>query len=136
MSPTTTASAWIALSPTSRANGCLRIIPGSHTARHEHRPVDPAANWFVQGADGIDETHAVDVEMHPGDVAIFDEGILHGSEANLSDQPRLGVSFRYSPPDVRFHIDQWSDAARIRTFLVRGEDRFHRNDGIRGLPPA
>jgi len=136
MSPTTTASAWIALSPTSRANGCLRIIPGSHTARHEHRPVDPAANWFAQGADGIDETHAVDVEMHPGDVAIFDEGILHGSEANLSDQPRLGVSFRYSPPDVRFHIDQWSDAARIRTFLVRGEDRFHRNDGIRGLPPA
>jgi hypothetical protein len=62
--------------------------------------------------------------------------VLHGSAANASAEPRLGISFRYSPPDVRFDIARWSGAERIRTFLVRGVDRPRLNDGIRGVPPA
>jgi hypothetical protein len=136
MLPTTTASIWLALGPTSRENGCLRLIPGSHAAKHEHRAIADATSWFDRGADGIDERRAVDLAMSPGEAALFDEGTLHGSDANRSAIPRLGVSFRYSPPEVRFLIDEWKGAERIRTFLVRGEDRHGLNDAIRGTPPA
>jgi ectoine hydroxylase-related dioxygenase (phytanoyl-CoA dioxygenase family) len=137
MSPSTTASVWLALGPTSRANGCLRIIPGSHTTKHEHRAIADATSWFDRGADDTDEHGAIDLAMAPGEAALFDEGILHGSDVNRSELPRLGISFRYSPPDVRFHSERWGgDASRIRTFLVRGEDRLRLNEGIRGTPPA
>jgi hypothetical protein len=136
MSPTTTVSVWLALTPATPANGCLRLIPGSHGARIEHRQLDDSTSFFPVGADGIDDSGALDLAMRPGEVALFDEGTLHGSGPNRSACPRLGLSFRFSPPAVRFHIEDWSDAGRIRTFLVRGEDRERLNDPIRGIPPT
>ena len=74
--------------------------------------------------------------MNPGEVVFFNEGTFHGSEANTSDIPRVALSIRYTTPEVRFLTDQWSDAGRIKTFLLRGEDTHHLNDAIRGAPPA
>lgn len=135
MEPNTTVSAWLALNETTRANGCLRILPGSHRDRLEHAPITDPTSWFGTGITEVDESTAVDMTMRPGEAAIFSEATLHGSEANTSALPRLGVSFRYSPPSVRFLMDRWTDPHRIRTFLVRGEDRLHLNDAIRGEAP-
>lgn len=43
---------------------------------------------------------------------------------------------RYTTPEVRIGTDWGGDAARIRTTLVRGVDRFHYNDSLRIGPPA
>ena len=34
--PLATCTVWVALEPSTRANGCLRVIPGSHRDRHLH----------------------------------------------------------------------------------------------------
>ncbi len=136
--PKKNVSIWIALSRTFRENGCLRILPGSHRELIEHRPLNDPTSAFSQGltADEVDETKAVDLEMQPGEAVLFDEGTFHGSNANTSDIARVALSIRYTTPDVRFLMDQWSDPGRIRTFLVRGEDTHHLNDAIRGELPA
>ncbi|MBA2482688.1 MAG: phytanoyl-CoA dioxygenase family protein [Planctomycetes bacterium] len=136
--PKKTVTAWLALGETSPDNGCLRIIPGSHTRTSEHRAISDPTSWFDKGVDprDIDESTAVDLALRPGEAVLFNEATLHGSEMNRSSQPRVAISFRYTSPEVRFLIDQWTDPGRVKTFLVRGEDRLHLNDDIRGVEPG
>ncbi len=137
MTPVKNVSAWFALGPTFRANGCLRLVPGSHTKMLEHEKLNDANSAFGQGLkkEFIDESKAVDIEMRPGEVVIFNEATFHGSEANTSTTPRVACSVRYTTPEVKFLVEQWGDAGRIKTFLVRGKDERHLNDAIVGEKP-
>ena len=52
-------SMWLALSPATRANGCMRLVPGSHRAgRHDHRITESDSNLLFQGqtVDGVEES--------------------------------------------------------------------------------
>lgn len=138
LTPKKNVTAWVALGPTFLDNGCLRIIPGSHRELVEHTPVNDKNSTFATGipADKIDESRAVSLEMKPGEIVIFNEATYHGSQANISDVPRVAFSMRYTSPDVKFEMEKWSDPGRIRTYLVRGVDDYHLNDAIRGTIPA
>lgn len=84
------ASCLIALDPASRANGCLRVVPGSHRlGRVDHGPAGDQTGADPERVAAIVErfgTH--DVELEPGDAAIFHANTLHRSDANRSDAPR------------------------------------------------
>ncbi|MCZ7644717.1 MAG: phytanoyl-CoA dioxygenase family protein [Planctomycetota bacterium] len=138
ITPVKNVTAWFALGPTFRANGCLRLVPGSHKQMLEHEKLNDKTSAFGQGlkAEHIDESKAVDVEMQPGEIVIFNEATFHGSEANVSDVARVAFSVRYTTPEVKILTEQWSDAGRIKTYLVRGEDTHHLNDAIRGTVPV
>ena len=141
MEPRINLTAWIALGPTFPENGCLCLIPGSHKEwlDDEYQPLDKDSA-FSRGlaTEQVDESRAVDMTMQPGDVTFFSEAILHGSNANRSDVPRLGFSLRFTTPDVKFDLEGLKEQ-RIdyltRTILVRGEDRYHYNDSLRADPP-
>ena len=94
------------LSDTSVANGCLRLIPGSHRRRlelHDHLipphesggyEVDEANEWMF-----YDHPEAIDVPVTTGQLLIADARILHGTHPNTSDERRtvlLGWYFRLS----------------------------------------
>jgi ectoine hydroxylase-related dioxygenase (phytanoyl-CoA dioxygenase family) len=135
--PKRNVTAWVALDATDTENGCLRVIPGSHRSAIDHVAVDDPGSWFSQGADlsAVDAGRAVDLALRAGEFVLFNEGTLHGSEPNRSDRPRIAFSLRYTSPDVCLHGDRWGDD-RVKAFLVRGEDRHHRNDAWIGTPPA
>jgi ectoine hydroxylase-related dioxygenase (phytanoyl-CoA dioxygenase family) len=133
MDPAINATAWVTLGYSLVENGCLRLIPGTHTERTEHVELGDDKSAFAQGIDErrIDESRAVEMEMTPGQVVYFNEATFHGSKANTSAIPRVAFSLRYTTPEVKFAMEQWGgDTSRIKTFLVRGVDRFHRNDDI------
>lgn len=140
MEPAINATAWMSLGWSIRENGCLRVIPGTHKQLVEHISTGDTESSFSQGiaAERIDETKAVDVEMTPGQIAYFNEATFHGSEKNESGIPRVAFSVRYTTPEVKFKMDEWSgDTSRIKTFLVSGRDRFRHNDAIVGeIPPG
>jgi ectoine hydroxylase-related dioxygenase (phytanoyl-CoA dioxygenase family) len=90
---------------TSRHNGCLRVIPGSHLKRHplhdlprnahESDEVGTAANLehpALQPAAG-----EVDVPVRAGDVVVGDARLLHSAQANRSDQRRTVLTIWYWP---------------------------------------
>jgi len=138
MEPAINASAWMSLGFSIKENGCLRIIPGTHKSHVEHVAVGDGSSAFEQGIDSrhVDESKAVDLEMSPGQMAFFNEATFHGSEVNNSDIARVAFSVRYTTPEVKFRMADWGgDTSRIKTFLVRGEDRFHLNDDITGIVP-
>jgi hypothetical protein len=134
--PLATCTVWIALDDSTRENGCLRVIPGSHRAatcyhhRLDERP-DLALNQTV-AEDQFDEQAAVEVELEAGQMSIHDAYMIHGSGANRSNQRRAGLAIRYMPATSLYDrsIKMKGGAAAIRQdmskrpiYLVRGQDR-------------
>ena len=66
----------------------------------------------------VDEIQAVDVVLEPGEFSIHHEAVVHGSNANNSSRPRIGISIHYIAPHVHQVLLQNSTAT-----LVRGNDR-------------
>jgi chlorinating enzyme len=97
---TPSTSAWIALTSSHRANGCMRVIPGSHEhGLLEHDNVRDDPNLLNKRGERIkmdvDESQAVDVVLQPGEMSLHQSTIVHGSNPNISDEPRIGFIVRF-----------------------------------------
>ncbi|MCU0775010.1 MAG: phytanoyl-CoA dioxygenase family protein [Ideonella sp.] len=145
--PLATCTVWVALEPSTRANGCLRVIPRSHAGQrlfdhlHEDRTDLTLSQRLAPQA--FDETEAVDLELEPGQMSLHDVYMIHGAAANRSAQRRTGVALRYMPATSVFErdlrpVDGKSgvpvDFARRPIWLVRGRDVSGRNDFRIGHP--
>ena len=96
-------SAWIALSESTPENGCLRVVPGSHTRRvlpfTETRGA--ADNLLASGMEvavEVDESEAVDVALRAGEMSLHHSNIIHGSRPNRSTGRRTGFIVRFVTP--------------------------------------
>jgi hypothetical protein len=139
--PLANCTVWVALEPSTTDNGCLRVIPGSHTGQqlHEHLHEDRTDLTLNQRmADGsFDEKDAVPIQLQPGQMSMHDVYIIHGAEANTSGIRRTGVALRYMPGTSLFDRSlKPSDGktglsvafATRPLWLLRGEDKTGRND--------
>jgi hypothetical protein len=66
------------------ANGCLYVVPESHTLGN--LKVKRYADGQVEGQ--VDVTQAVPLAGLPGDVVMFTSYTVHGSKPNTTDRPR------------------------------------------------
>ncbi len=120
--PDTQVGVWLAVTPASRANGCLWMVPGSHTEPvHEHVPDHrPGSNYgYVQIVDH-DMSAAIPVLMDPGDLLVFSSKLMHSSTDNESDGIRAAMVYHYSPAGTLdrtletqgFTINDWMPVRR------------------------
>jgi hypothetical protein len=75
----------------------------------------------------VDESQAVDIKLTPGEMSLHNIAIVHGSQVNYSDQPRIGISVQYLTPDV-----VQDSPERAFAILLRGTDTLGHFDL---LPP-
>ena len=147
--PLATCTVWVALDPSTRANGCLRVIPGSHRDRHLHPHLhEDRQDLTLQQrmADGcFDVADAVDIELQPGQMSLHDVCMIHGAAANTSPQRRTGVALRYMPATSHFDrslkpVDGKTGVAvnfaQRPLWLVKGRDVCGLNDFTVGHPRA
>jgi hypothetical protein len=133
--PLANCTAWVAIDESKVANGCLRIVPGSHRGQrifeHEHDMRDGLVLRDKVRPEYID-TEPVDVELEPGQMSLHDIYLIHGSNANRSDKRRAGVAIRYMPATSLFDrsIIERSDNSGFTVdfstrplWLLRGRDR-------------
>lgn len=95
---TPSTSAWIALTPSHRANGCMRVIPESHRqGLLEHASARDESNLLFRGerVQTVEESRAVDVILRPGEMSLHHSNLVHGSNPNTSDEPRVGFIVRF-----------------------------------------
>jgi ectoine hydroxylase-related dioxygenase (phytanoyl-CoA dioxygenase family) len=118
-------TAWVALSPSTRASGCMRVLPGSHAGGiAAHKDTFAPNNMLSRGQEiqvEVDEAKVVDIELPPGSMSLHHVKIAHGSDPNTADDRRIGLAIRYVPAHVRQTIGADDTAT-----LVRGTDR-HRH---------
>jgi ectoine hydroxylase-related dioxygenase (phytanoyl-CoA dioxygenase family) len=123
LTPPNVTTAWVALSTSICANGCLRVISGTHRGRvRPHAETYAAANMLSRGQEisvDPDESGKVDIELRPGEFSLHHVGIVHGSGPNDSDDARIGLAIRYISPDV---IQQGGQ--RDLVMQLRGTDAF------------
>lgn len=123
LQPPNLVTAWIALTESTRANGCMRVVPGTHIEPMlPQRETDDPNNALSRGQEiavEVDEARAVDLQLQPGELSLHHVGIVHGSQANNSDHPRIGIAVRYLSPDVR-----QDGSERQFAILARGVDRY------------
>ena len=95
-------TAWLALTPSNQASGCVKVIPGSHkNGIRPHRDTFTEHNVLSRGQtiDDIDAAAAVDMVLRPGQMSLHHPRTIHGSQPNRSDSRRIGVAVQtYLPP--------------------------------------
>ena len=139
--PLATCTVWVALEPSTRENGCLRVIPGSHRNKelfphlHEDRTDLTLQQRMADGA--FDPQAAVDLELQPGQMSMHDVYMIHGADANRSGIRRTGAALRYMPASSHFDrnlrpVDGKSGVpvsfATRPLWLLRGQDVSGLND--------
>jgi non-haem Fe2+, alpha-ketoglutarate-dependent halogenase len=127
--PPNVTTAWIAVSESCPENGCMRVVPGTHQG-----PLFPQVETYAQDnalsrgqeiAVKVDESRAIDLVLQPGEMSLHHIGLVHGSNANKSEKPRIGLAVRFITPEVI-----QDGAERQMAVLVRGEDEFGHFDFI------
>jgi ectoine hydroxylase-related dioxygenase (phytanoyl-CoA dioxygenase family) len=145
--PLATCTAWIALDASTRENGCLGVIPGSHRQRRlfEHlRDDDPRLVLNRRARDdAFDPAAAVYLELEPGEMSLHDVYMIHGSAPNRSPHRRAGVAIRYMPGTSVFERPKPSaengylvDFSTRPLWLLAGQDRTGQNDFTVGHRPG
>lgn len=116
-------TAWVALSESNAANGCMRVIPGTQEwSIQPHRDTYSETNVLSRGQEvetEFPEEEALDVVLSPGQMSLHHVNLVHGSGPNTSQQQRTGYAIRYISPQVK----QTGKEAPTGV-LVRGEDRY------------
>ncbi|MDC1311453.1 phytanoyl-CoA dioxygenase family protein [Burkholderiales bacterium] len=114
---------WIALSPSRRSNGAMKMIRGSHHLDQlPHIDTFQENNLLTRGQKvefEFAEENAAWIELEAGEVSLHHVRIIHGSEPNVGADRRVGLAIRFVPTDVS-QVNGIKDYAT----LVRGRDDY------------
>lgn len=128
-------SVFIAVDPSTRENGCLQVIEGSHKlGRIEHVLTGEQAG---ADRDRVEEVlkrlPLVHVEMEPGDALFFHSNLLHRSDQNTSDKPRWSMICCYNAK----HNDPYKESHHPRyTPLSKVDDSKIKEVGVKRFEEA
>ena len=121
-------TAWIAIDDSDVENGCMQVIPGSHTEGIvPHGKSDRGGNLLSINQEipdeYVDKTNAVNLELEAGQMSIHYGKVYHASHPNTSNRRRCGLTVRFIPPEAR-QTEINSLGGNWKPVLMRGEDRY------------
>lgn len=94
---------WIPLVDATLENGCLHMIPGTHTKKVEQHGTE---SYSGTGYTTLDETYIarrkkeiIALPVRAGSAILFNDRLIHSSTPNLSNAVRWSVDLRYQPTD-------------------------------------
>lgn len=118
LDPMEVCTLWVALTPSTPENGCMRVIPGTQNLNLQQMQTrTDVRNLLNSEIDSrlVDDTRAVDLELQPGDVSIHHPNIIHGSNANTSrDQWRINLVVRVISAHTRVTDPNWKGVFHLR----------------------
>jgi non-haem Fe2+, alpha-ketoglutarate-dependent halogenase len=126
LDPDDVITAWIAFTEVTLENGYMQVIPGSHKIDQlAHVDTFHKDNLLSRGQEiavEVDKSKAVGLALHAGEMSLHHIKLVHGSDANRTDDRRIGLAIRYIPTYVR------QTKVRDAAMLVRGTDKHHHFD--------
>jgi ectoine hydroxylase-related dioxygenase (phytanoyl-CoA dioxygenase family) len=126
LDPDDVITAWVALTEVTPENGYMQVIPGSHKVDQlPHVDTFHKDNLLSRGQEiavEVDKSKAVGLALQPGEMSLHHIKLVHGSDANRSNDRRIGLAIRYIPTYVR------QTKVRDAAVLVRGTDRYRHFD--------
>lgn len=125
-------SVFIAIDPATKENGCMQVIPHSHSlGRIEHVLTGEQAGADMERVHEILKRFPlVHVEMEPGDALFFHSNLLHRSDQNKSENPRWSMICCYNAksndPYKESHHPRYTPLHKVPDAAIRqaGLKRF------------
>jgi hypothetical protein len=114
-------SAWVALTESTIANGCLRVVAGTHLLQrvpHVQSGQHKGTRLSLEVAVEVNEMQAIDVELRPGEISLHHPYAIHGSNPNRTDASRIGFAIRFVAPEVSQSLPHHA------VVLARGTDDY------------
>ncbi|XP_049422984.1 phytanoyl-CoA dioxygenase, peroxisomal [Epinephelus fuscoguttatus] len=97
---------WTAMEKVNRQNGCLVVLPGTHTGtlqEHDYPEWEGGVNKMYHGLRGYDpKLPRVHLEMEKGDTVFFHPLLIHGSGMNQTQGFRKAISCHYASSDCYY----------------------------------
>jgi hypothetical protein len=129
-------SVMIAVDPSTRENGCLQVLKGSHLmGRIDHELTGEQAGANLEHVEEarkvLDLEH---VEMDPGDALFFHCNLLHRSDRNQSPDPRWSLICCYNAarnnPYKESHHPRYTPLSKVADTAIKevGIKRFDDDD--------
>ncbi|MBU6215074.1 MAG: phytanoyl-CoA dioxygenase family protein [Acidobacteria bacterium] len=88
---------WMPLTPITRTEGLMRVLPGSHHYLQGLRGSPGFPNPYQDIAERIDAELMIDVEVQVGEVMIMDGRVLHTTGPNESGRTRVAAYMNSIP---------------------------------------
>ena len=113
---------YLAVGPSTIANGCLEVIPGTHREVRPFHVVEDApgqAERRVARVAAPDTSQVHPLELAAGEVAFFSGNLIHSSGPNRGVARRVAILYDYTAAHARQSIGRGSGQ------LVRGRDDWH-----------
>ena len=126
MHPHDVVTVWLAIDPSTRANGCMKVIPRTHLGAggfSEYEPRDINTHVFAAEIKAAqrDESRAVYLELEPNRCSLHHAKLMHASDPNTSDGRRCGYTMRFMSTAVK--LNEEFCGAFHQIYLARGRDR-------------
>jgi ectoine hydroxylase-related dioxygenase (phytanoyl-CoA dioxygenase family) len=127
LTPMEVCTVWLAIDPSTKVNGCMMVIPGTHRTGQagfsDYDRVDESKNVFgiEVVANQRNDEQRVYIELQPNHCSLHDARVIHGSEPNTSNIRRCGWTLRFCSTSVKFNQEKF-DGAHV-VYLAKGRDR-------------
>lgn len=119
--PARTVTLWLAVDDADLENGCMQVIPGTHTLGHIEFDMSGVQENSVlpQRIHEVEKYgDAVPIELKAGQVSLHADMLIHGSENNRSERRRAGLTIRYASTEVVSLDANWIQ----NSIVCRGTD--------------
>ena len=125
MHPHDVVTVWLAIDPSTRANGCMKVIPRTHAGAggfSEYEPRDINTHMFAAEikSNQLDESKAVYLELEPNQCSLHHAKLMHASDPNTSNMRRCGYTMRFM--STRVKLNEEFCGAFHQIYLARGRD--------------
>ncbi|ESO94484.1 hypothetical protein LOTGIDRAFT_178435 [Lottia gigantea] len=120
-------SVWLAIDDADVENGCMVVIPGSHTnGILNHQSAKTDGNMLTSNQEIpshlFDTSKSVPCPLKAGQMSLHHGHLVHGSEANNSSRRRCGFVIRYVSTSAKPIIDPDRPRKFESTVLVNGKN--------------
>ena len=124
--PMEVCTVWLAIDPSTRVNGCMKVIPRTHVEGQkgysDYDAVSLEQNVFTTEikASQRDDSKAVYIELDADECSLHDARVMHSSEPNTSSIRRCGWTMRFCPASVKFDNERFAGGHVV--YLARGRN--------------
>jgi len=121
LTPAHTVTLWLAVDDADSENGCMQVLPATHTLG--------ILDFDMSGADensvlpqkikrAQDYGTPVPFELKAGEISLHADMLVHGSDINRSNRRRCGLTVRYAASSVRSVDAGWTQ----NSIVCRGKN--------------
>ena len=121
-------TAWVALTDSTKKNGCMKMWPKSHLDIKDHKDKFDKGNLLTRGqtVENVPSDEVKSLELKAGQMSLHHPRVVHGSGINKSSDRRIGFVIQsYIGTNVKQTLGKNS------VQVARGEDKYHHHEIIK-----